>query len=154
MTERELPLSTRRASKLLARAIQRGLAPGDLVVFSGPLGAGKTFIVRAICRELGLDPKVRVTSPTFTLVHEYATTPPIVHADLYRLKLQEEVDSLGLLEQRDDGKILLVEWGEAFIDQLGGDALVVELDVSPRSAHLRATGPHSSERLHALGETT
>jgi len=151
MTDREVPLPNRRATKLLGRALRRELAPGDLVVLSGPLGAGKTFLVRAVCRALGLDAQVPVTSPTFTLVHEYPTSPPVVHADLYRLKFPEDVSSLGLLEQREEGKLLFVEWGEPFLDVLGGDALVVQLDVTPRCAYLRATGPLSRERLERLG---
>lgn len=150
MSERRIPLPTRRATKLLARAIRRELAPGDLFVLSGPLGAGKTFLVRAIARSLGLPESVRVTSPTFTLIHEYPTVPPILHADLYRLKFPEDVLSLGLLEQRDDGKALFVEWGEPFVDLLGGDAVVVTLDVTPRSAVVRATGPRSAERVQGL----
>ena len=86
-------------------------------------------------------------------MHEYPTTPPIVHADLYRLKFDEDVEALGLLEQRDAGKALFVEWGEPFVESLGGDALVVELEVSPRCARLRATGRSSTERLIRLGET-
>ena len=154
MTEREVLLPNRRATKLLGRAMAHELTPGDLFILTGPLGAGKTFLVRAMCRALGLEQKVRVTSPTFTLVHEYPTSPPILHADLYRMKLDEDVQSLGLIEQRDAGKVLFVEWGEPFIDALGGDALIVELGVSPRSARLRATGSVSTERLQRLGSGT
>jgi tRNA threonylcarbamoyladenosine biosynthesis protein TsaE len=150
VTGHTFPLPTRRATKLLARAIARSLEPGDLFVLSGPLGAGKTFLVRAVCRELGLDSSVPVTSPTFALVHEHPTVPPLVHADLYRLKLDREADELGLVEQRDAGKVLFVEWGEPFIDALGGDAVVVELGVSPRSARIRATGPDSRVRAAGL----
>jgi tRNA threonylcarbamoyladenosine biosynthesis protein TsaE len=152
MTEREIDLPSRRATKLLGRALRRELAPGDLLVFTGPLGAGKTFLVRAICRALGLHESLPVTSPTFTLVHEYPTTPPVVHADLYRLKFVEDVEALGLLEQRTDGKALLVEWGEPFIAVMGGDALIVELEVEPRRARLRSSGPVSRARLTGLVE--
>jgi tRNA threonylcarbamoyladenosine biosynthesis protein TsaE len=57
---------------------------------------------------------------------------------------------LGLDTQRDDGRVLVVEWGEPYIDVLGGDALVVELSLDPRSAVLRATGPRSRTLLAAL----
>jgi tRNA threonylcarbamoyl adenosine modification protein YjeE len=150
MTELVFPLSTRRATRALARALRRTIAPSDLLVFTGPLGSGKTFLVRALCRELGLDCSFRVTSPTFSLVHEYPSTPAVVHADLYRLESPDEVAALGLIEQRDDGKILLFEWGESFLDILGGDALVVALDVSPRRATIRATGAVSGERVAGL----
>lgn len=151
MTELVVQLPNRRATKLLAQRLARTLAPGDLLVLTGALGAGKTFLVRALCRSLGLDPKIPVTSPTFTLATEYETVPPVVHADLYRLETARDVGTIGLLEQREAGRVLLVEWGDPYIEVLGGDALVVELDVSPRSATIRATGRVSSERIHRLG---
>jgi tRNA threonylcarbamoyladenosine biosynthesis protein TsaE len=156
VTERLVPLPTRRSTKLLARAIARQLTPGDLVVLSGPLGAGKTFLVRAVCRSLGLGSGVRVTSPTYTLAHEYETVPPIVHADLYRLDppddraAVEDAAILALAEQRSEGRVLLVEWGTPFVDALGGDAVVVDLAVSPRSATLTATGARARECLGRL----
>ena len=151
MTDLVIPLPNRRATKLLARAIARSLSPGDLLVLTGALGAGKTFLVRAVCRALGLPAAVRVTSPTFTLATEYQTVPPIVHADLYRLETPKDVSTLGLLEQREEGRALFVEWGGPYIELLGGDALLVELDVSPRAATIRATGKVSAERARSLG---
>jgi tRNA threonylcarbamoyladenosine biosynthesis protein TsaE len=121
----ELP--TRRATVRLARRLAPLLEAGDLVVLSGELGAGKTFLVRALCRALGLSERVRVTSPTFSLVHEHDTQPPVAHADLYRLETRESVRELGLVHQRDDGRLVLVEWGEPHVDVLGGDALIVAL---------------------------
>jgi tRNA threonylcarbamoyladenosine biosynthesis protein TsaE len=140
-------LPTRRATIALARRLAPALGPGDLVVLSGPLGSGKTFMVRALCRALGLPERVAVTSPTFTLVHEYDTSPPVVHADLYRLSRGEEVRELGLDAARDEGRLVLVEWGVPFLDWLGGDALLVELAVEPRCAALGASGARSAETL-------
>jgi tRNA threonylcarbamoyladenosine biosynthesis protein TsaE len=143
-------LPTRKATEDLARRVAPLLASGDLVVLTGPLGSGKTFFARALCRALGLPARVRVPSPTFTLVHEHETTPPVSHADLYRLRDARDVLGLGLDAQRDDGRVLVVEWGEPYIEVLGGDALVVELSLDPRSAVLRATGPRSQAQLAAL----
>ena len=148
MTDIELP--TERATRELAARVAPHLAAGDLLVLSGPLGSGKTFFARALCRALGLPPSVRVPSPTFTLVHEHPTTPPVSHADLYRLRDENDVRGLGLDAQRDEGRVLLVEWGETYVDALGGDALVLELRLAPRRASFRATGPRSSAMLAAL----
>jgi tRNA threonylcarbamoyladenosine biosynthesis protein TsaE len=148
MTDIELP--TERATRELAARVAPHLAAGDLLVLSGPLGSGKTFFARALCRALGLPPSERVPSPTFTLVHEHPTTPPVSHADLYRLRDENDVRGLGLDAQRDDGRVLLVEWGEPYVDALGGDALVLELRLAPRRASFRATGPRSSALLTAL----
>jgi tRNA threonylcarbamoyladenosine biosynthesis protein TsaE len=139
-----------RATRALAARVAPLLARGDLVILHGPLGSGKTFFARALCRALGLPAHVRVPSPTFTLVHEHPTEPPISHADLYRLRDGADVQRLGLDAQRDDGRVLLVEWGEPYIDLLGGDALVVELSLDPRRAALRATGERSRALLAAF----
>jgi tRNA threonylcarbamoyladenosine biosynthesis protein TsaE len=146
----DIELPTERATRELAARVAPHLSAGDLLVLSGPLGSGKTFFARALCRALGLPPSVRVPSPTFTLVHEHPTTPPVSHADLYRLRDDNDVRGLGLDAQRDEGRVLLVEWGETYVDALGGDALVLELRLAPRRASFRATGPRSSAMLAAL----
>jgi tRNA threonylcarbamoyladenosine biosynthesis protein TsaE len=155
VTERSVPLPNRRATKLLAQALSAELTPGDLYVLAGPLGAGKTFLVRAVCRALGLPRSIRVVSPTFTLIHEYETVPPLVHADLYRLGTPDDgpVDDstfLALAEQRAEGRVLFVEWGAPFVDALGGDAVTITLDVAPRSARIGASGPAATTRVAAL----
>jgi hypothetical protein len=91
-----------------------------------------------------------VTSPTFTLVQEHDTVPPLAHADLYRLTGPEQLRELGLDAQRDDGRLLLVEWGEPYIAQLGGDALVLSFALDPRRAIVSATGRRSSAILAEL----
>lgn len=147
----EFDLPTRRATQKLAQLLAPHLKPSDLLILDGPLGAGKTFFARALCRALGLPQGARVPSPTFTLVHEHETTPPLSHADLYRLNGAEQVRALGLDSQRDDGRILLVEWGEPYIDVLGGDALLLKLALDPRRAALSGTGRRSRAILAELG---
>jgi tRNA threonylcarbamoyladenosine biosynthesis protein TsaE len=149
MLERALP--DKRATLRLAAELAPLLAPADLLLLDGPLGAGKTFFVRALARALGLSPAERVTSPTFTLVHEYATAPKLVHADLYRLNDDERaVFELGLLPERDDGALLAVEWGLPFERVLGGDALILRLERDPRRALISATGARSRDVLEGL----
>src|SRR5579859_1919681 len=117
-------LENRRDTTRLGSAIARQLRPGDLVVLSGDLGAGKTFLARAIARALGVGARDRVTSPTFTLIHEHETSKgTLLHVDLYRLldspvSLATEVARLGLRERRRDGAILVVEWGERAVSEL------------------------------------
>lgn len=151
MTESpEIELLTRRDTRKLAQRLAPLLSAGDLLVLAGPLGSGKTFFTRALCRALGLERSERVASPTFTLVHEYETSPPIAHADLYRLKDAAEVSKLGLDAQRDDGRLLVVEWGEPYVALLGGDALILELSLDPRRARLKAEGRASERTLAAF----
>ena len=127
-------LTTLEETEALGLRIAARLEPGDLVLLSGGLGAGKTFLAGAIARGLGVPDDEPVTSPTFTLVQEYATPrAPLLHIDLYRLRdsaagLDVEVARLGLRERRGEGAILLVEWGDDAVHALGGEGdLVVTL---------------------------
>lgn len=131
-----LILGTRRATIKLGERVAAVLAPGDLVLLSGGLGAGKTFLARAIARALGVAHEVAVASPTFTLVQEYELPRGVTlaHADLYRLreggaaKLEAEVMRLGLGERVREGQIVLVEWGDEATRVLGEPQLHVTLE--------------------------
>jgi tRNA threonylcarbamoyladenosine biosynthesis protein TsaE len=123
------------------------------VILSGELGAGKTFLVRGVSRALGLAKQFRVTSPTFALVHELGTVPPLLHADLYRLETSSQIRDLGLASRRDEGWALFVEWGEPWILELGGDALIITLLAQPRVARLSCCGARSAKMLAQLMES-
>ena len=117
----------------LARCIVGVVRPGDCVVLSGDLGAGKTTFVKSAVAALGIDEAV--TSPTFTLVHRYGDERrSVVHADLYRLERTGELEDLGLDEAREDGAILFVEWGDLVGDALG-DALVLSFALDSTDEH-------------------
>lgn len=138
-------LSFRRDTRRLARALSQVVKAGDLVILDGQLGSGKTFFVRALCRALGLDERIRVTSPTFSLVHEIDTRPRISHADLYRLSSRHEVLGLGLMERRDEGDLVIAEWGSQWIEALGSDGLVLTFLSEPRRVEVHSTGTRSGE---------
>lgn len=152
----EMAPPTRRATVHLGQHLAQSLERGSLVILDGPLGAGKTFLVRALCRRLGLPGREPVTSPTFTLVQEYSLGLRLLHADLYRLGHPDEVLELGLEDARREGAALIVEWGRPFVQELGGDALLVSLTppglTEPRQASLAATGPQSSRQLERIEE--
>jgi tRNA threonylcarbamoyladenosine biosynthesis protein TsaE len=154
MLTRELP--TRRSTIRLARELAPLLRPSDFIVLAGDLGTGKTFFARALCRALGVPPKVEVTSPTFTLVHELAGRLPIVHADAYRLKDESELLALGLRDARSEGALLLLEWGAPYAGVLGGDALAVEFhhlaSPSGRRVTIAGIGARGAELAAALAE--
>jgi tRNA threonylcarbamoyladenosine biosynthesis protein TsaE len=91
------------------------LAPPKLVLLRGDLGAGKTTLIKGIAAGFEAAEEDDVTSPTFTLVHEYrGSRAKLYHIDLYRIDTQRELDTLGLDDLRSDGSILLIEWGEKF----------------------------------------
>ena len=148
-------LPTRRATKELAKKLAPLLGGGELVVLSGELGTGKTFFTRALLRALGLPERERVTSPTFSLVHEHDTRIEIAHADLYRIKDATELPELGLYDKRANGVALVVEWGEPYVRELGGDALLVRLiiEAGVRRAEVTSDGERSAELEHALAKT-
>jgi tRNA threonylcarbamoyladenosine biosynthesis protein TsaE len=91
------------------------LAPPKLVLLRGDLGAGKTTLVKGIAAAFEAALEEDVTSPTFTLVHEYRGPRVVVyHIDLYRVDTQRELETLGLDDLRDANSVLLIEWGEKF----------------------------------------
>ncbi len=105
--------------------IARQLHPDTLISVSGALGAGKTTLIRGLCRALGITEPIR--SPTFTLVNEYTIRQPstlaglpLFHLDLYRIESAAQLHTLGLDELLERGGITLIEWGET-LPALGFD---------------------------------
>jgi tRNA threonylcarbamoyladenosine biosynthesis protein TsaE len=98
------------------RVAEMLLPAPKLIVLRGELGAGKTTLVKGIAAALGAAEASDVTSPTFTLVHEYAGAKVrLYHLDLYRLETERELMTLGLEEMADEpDALVLVEWGEKF----------------------------------------
>lgn len=101
------------------------LGPGDVVLLYGELGAGKTAFVRGLARGLGA-PERDVSSPTFTLVQEYAGRVPLYHVDLYRLE-PKEVEDLGLEELVSGDGVVAIEWAERWHGR-PDDAIEVRLE--------------------------
>jgi tRNA threonylcarbamoyladenosine biosynthesis protein TsaE len=124
---RGLRVTTRSAeeTRTLGAALGPTLLPADVISLSGDLGAGKTVFVQGLGASLGV--RERITSPTFTLLHEYSGRYPILHLDVYRLSSFQEVLDLGFEELLDPGAILVVEWGEAVTPLLPTRHLQVEL---------------------------
>ena len=99
----------------LGRTLADLLAPPKLVLLRGDLGAGKTTLVKGIAAAFEAAAEEDVTSPTFTLVHEYrGLRANLYHIDLYRIDTPRELETLALDDLRSDNSILLIEWGEKF----------------------------------------
>lgn len=115
---REKRLRTRSENGTLALGltVSELLRPPKLILLRGDLGAGKTTLVKGIADALGAADMETVTSPTFTLLHEYkGHKVRIFHLDLYRLETEADLEGIGLWEIADAGDVLiLVEWGERF----------------------------------------
>jgi tRNA threonylcarbamoyladenosine biosynthesis protein TsaE len=97
------------------RTLAEWLAPPKLVLLRGDLGAGKTTLVKGIAAGFEAAEEEDVTSPTFTLVHEYrGPRANLYHIDLYRVDTLRELETLGLDDLRSEGSVLLIEWGEKY----------------------------------------
>jgi len=128
-------LSTAEDTKALGAKLQTGLRAGDVVVLSGPLGAGKTVLAKGIAEAMDVDGPV--TSPTFVLARVHRPrqpeSPAMVHVDMYRLldhvgtDLLAELDSLDLDTDLDDA-VVVVEWGEGIVERLSERHLDIRLE--------------------------
>jgi tRNA threonylcarbamoyladenosine biosynthesis protein TsaE len=97
----------------LGRELAPGLSPGAVLLI-GNLGAGKTTLAKGIVGGLNATPAEEVSSPTFTLIHQYGDAAPVYHIDLYRLDEQRQVENLGLDDLFSSGRVVLLEWAERF----------------------------------------
>jgi tRNA threonylcarbamoyladenosine biosynthesis protein TsaE len=116
MRERRFKTRSVEGTLELGERIAEMLSPPRVVILRGEVGAGKTTLVKGIAAALGAAAEDGVTSPTFTIVHEYVGTKVrLFHLDLYRLETEEQIAVLGLDEMAGyDNSLVLVEWGERF----------------------------------------
>ena len=116
MSQREFVTNSAEETIELGRKLASELRPPKLVYLRGDLGAGKTTMVKGIAEAFDAASQDDVTSPTFTLIHEYrGPEVSVYHIDLYRLETQRELETLGLDELIvDERNVVLIEWGEKF----------------------------------------
>ena len=131
----------------LGRAIADLVEPGVVIGLVGPLGAGKTRLVRAIAEALGVDPGA-IASPTFVLIHEYEGRIPIYHFDAYRLLTPEAFDDLGVAEYWSLGGVCLVEWADRVRGLLPPDCWIIEIEpAGPTSRSVLCQLPPSARGI-------
>ncbi len=111
----------------LGERLARTLARGATVLLIGNLGAGKTTLAKGIVQGLGAAPADEVSSPTFTLIHEFGSPPAVYHVDLYRLDRARDAATLGLDELFDSPALVIVEWGERFPELMPPDRVEIQL---------------------------
>lgn len=141
--EGDFRLPSEAATERLGAAVAAELKVGDTVCLSGPLGAGKSTLARALIRAL-TSAEEEVPSPTFTLVQFYEGCIPVAHFDLYRLTSPEEARELGLDEALDEGAAV-VEWPQRLEHRLPPDRLDIEFafDETGEGRRVRLT-PHGA----------
>ncbi|MGH9616757.1 MAG: tRNA (adenosine(37)-N6)-threonylcarbamoyltransferase complex ATPase subunit type 1 TsaE [Acidobacteriaceae bacterium] len=138
----------------LGRELAKFLDPPKAIALRGDLGAGKTTLVKGIAAALGAAEPEEITSPTFTLIHEYAgrsvehanlgTTILLYHLDLYRIENQRQLDTLGMEELMTPESVLLIEWGEKFpsvIARCDGEIVIETLRGDERKITLALRSP-------------
>ena len=130
----------------VGRKLAAKMLPPKLVLLRGELGAGKTTLVKGIAAGFGAANEDEVTSPTFTLVHEYrGPTATLYHIDLYRIDTQRELETLGLDDLMADKSILLIEWGEKFARFTKERDIEISLErVEENERFIRVTSPSGS----------
>src|SRR5947209_9551833 len=115
VTTREITTHSAEETIAFGRTLYELLAPPKLVLLRGDLGAGKTTLVKGIAQGFQAASEEEVTSPTFTLVHEYrGPSATLYHIDLYRVDTPRELETLGIDDLMTDTGVLLIEWGEKF----------------------------------------
>ena len=145
-------LADEAATAELGRRLAAALRPGDVIALIGPLGAGKTRLVKSIAAALGV-PDEAVNSPTFMLIQEYTGRWPLRHCDVYRLKSPAEFPDLGLDDLFAADGVALIEWADRVIADLPDERLEIRLEpvsISARRAELTGCGARGAELLAAV----
>ncbi len=152
-TALSLPLHDEDATARLALLLAEVVEPGDILLLSGDLGAGKTTFIKYLAQGLGVDPR-EVTSPTFTIIQEYPEGRiPLVHADLYRLGQGADIVETGLEEYMGGDVVAAVEWAEFLPGKPPGRWLNIALsheDGGRRKAKLEPGCPEWERRLEHM----
>lgn len=141
---------TEQETQTLGRRLVRALPVPSFVALFGDLGAGKTALVRGMGEEAGT---AEVRSPTFTIVHEYETSPRLIHFDAYRLSDADELFAIGFEEYLTQNAILVLEWAERVPEALPQERLEIHLIGSggePRTLQLIPLGQRYESVVNAL----
>ena len=139
-----IELDSEQETERLGQALADVCDPGCVIGLIGPLGAGKTRLVRAVAESLGVDPGA-IASPTFVLIHEYEGRIPVYHFDVFRLESPREFEDLGVADYWSAGGVCLVEWADRVLRTASGRRLAD----SDRTA--RTNSKASGDRLSSFG---
>jgi tRNA threonylcarbamoyladenosine biosynthesis protein TsaE len=126
---------------------------GDVIILNGPLGAGKTTISQFIGAGLEVPGECYITSPTFSLMHEYPGRLTIYHMDLYRLSSEEEIEDLGFVECIYGQGLTIIEWPDRLGEMLPDEHLDITLEMTGedcRTAEISAHGEKWQKRLAGI----
>ncbi|HIJ89594.1 MAG: tRNA (adenosine(37)-N6)-threonylcarbamoyltransferase complex ATPase subunit type 1 TsaE [Desulfobulbaceae bacterium] len=137
----------------LGRYLGEVARPGEVITLAGSLGAGKTTLTQAIGQGLKVPEAYYITSPTFSLLHEYPGRLPLYHMDLYRLNDETEIEDLGLLEYLYGTGVTVIEWPDRLGSLMPEERLHIELFLlseTARLAEITAHGEAWREKITAM----
>ncbi len=137
----------------LGKRIGRSLRPGDVIALVGELGTGKTHLIKGLAAGAGIERASHVSSPSFTLIHEYSGKVPFYHIDLYRLESEKEVEELGLEEYLGGVGMVAIEWADHALSFLPEERLLIRLSYAgdhSRSIEISGRGRHYEEIVESL----
>ncbi len=139
----ELPSleKTQAFGKLLGRIAE----PADIITLEGDLGAGKTALTQAIGRGLEVDPKIYITSPTFSLLQEYQGRLLLYHMDLYRLAGEEDIENLGFAEYIYGNGLTVIEWPERLGSLMPAERLHIQLLITGETSRTAQLTPYGNQ---------
>ena len=122
-------------SNIFAREIAEQLGPEDTILFYGELGSGKTYLVKRIVANLGIN--ANVTSPSFSIVNQYEGEILIYHIDLYRIKNKQDVINTGFEDILNSGAIIFIEWPQIVEDEFKWKHFRVYIETNPKNEFWR-----------------
>lgn len=137
----------------LAKTLSNLASPGDIILLNGPLGGGKTTFCQFFGKALSVPDSCYITSPTFSLLHEYPGRIVMYHLDLYRLDSEEEIEDLGFLDYLYGTGVSLIEWPERLGTLTPDEHLLIDIEPTgdeSRTYSLTAIGNQWAERMKTL----
>jgi len=139
----------------IGKTIGNRLLPGDVVALVGELGAGKTQFIKGLAAGVGIGNSTYISSPSFTLIHEYPGETPFYHIDLFRLGREKEAEELGLEGYFQGSGVTAIEWADKIPSLLPEEMLFISIayiDKNIRSVEITGKGKHYEDLVKELSE--
>ena len=137
----------------LGEKIGRRLGSQFMISLSGELGSGKTSFVQGLARGLDVPENYYITSPTYSIIHEYPGRIPLFHIDLYRIREKDEIYETGLYEMLDRFGIFAIEWPDLLINDLPADYTAIQFEIKDddtRKISMTAHGERAADLIREL----